>query len=1803
MKREQLRLGAHRVVDIYASTGGAGSYGSGYAVGDDLVLTAAHVVPEARGYLVRTLDYEEFSAQIVWADRRDLVDAALLRVAGAPWRGAPDRDSLRWGRLAGNEVKCQALGFPRAQQDAERRRDLDTMLGVVNLTSGHRSHIYEVDITMPTLPSAAEGRSWWQGMSGAALFGPGRELLGLLVAEAIVYGGSRLEAVPAARLLRIEEFSRLVGAGSDDAEEVSDRGVVADLDGQTFLRPPYKDLPAGASEAQLLLAEHRVVPFLGRKAELRSLRDWSTRPDRFGVAVVTGDQGAGKTRLGAELCEELTSLGWSAGFMSAKALSRALQDRTHVELVWPTLLVLDEPDLLTDQVIALIDGLSRRKRGARLRLLMLNRTPAGGDDTAPLPDQVTWWRRLNRETQGLAARTTSVTIRLGAGLLTVAEQRRHVAEALAKFGHGENPPRPHELTDPSPLRLHLAVLNAVRGDDHRPEDSPERLLLSRETTRWMRLLEAHDLADLGDRRAHEALALVTMTAPDQAEAVELLTAVPALDAGDASLERRFRISEWLAESYPGGPKLGLPSHSLVIEQLLEDTPDLSRLAIAIHDHPARTTGHLVTLLDTLRAAGRRARARDALHGLLAGRLAALVDAVAAEPGSELATMVDAALQSVKDPQVSGALATAAAKISHPQPSARFTIDQLRCRIIELAVDWHSHQRAATLALADAQTDLAAYRAALGHMPGARAAAEAALGLYRRLPSVPAASLARASGNLGVCLALAGELEKAASLLEDAAARYQGLAAQDPAHGLAHVDTLTSLAACQADQGHQALAIGTLLLAVTASGRGGILGGLIEPLGNLAKGLAGDPQAEHATTPDTRCYRPPAGVGPRRSRDDKTQSSTLIRLAARLTVGIADQTPTAIRYGLFPALLPVMAQQQARFAAWDHAEFLRVLSQTMAQQDEFEYAIAAATESIALYRRVAAKEKDRHDRLRLPQGLNRLARYCFRAGRLDEAVAHASESVDEYRLCFVGDPDLAALPLADALDDLAEYLGEADRLPGAVESQQEAVALYGELAAQDDRYRPELGDAGIFLGVLLMQASRADEAAAVLQQAADLFESLTAARPEYAPELATAHGLLASLAPWREDSAHALASAERAVELERVRALAGKGQRSDYPSALCLLSAALAAAGRLAEAFDQAEKAVSLIRDPDTEPDDELNTVLGWALSLMSEAASNLGRVEQALATADEAVSVLTQVNDTGAGFQSVFGTALSMQAAALAQAGRPGEAIAPALHALELYARPGTRPWSAHIAVLAAGTHLHLAMARVQLGLAEEALTSARTAHAELQRLQAGHLPMTRRLLAESCYAEGLSLVVLDRPADALPPLARAEELLLSFGSGDPYAVVRLAGTLAMTGNCHLTLGRAGLAVDHAGRALALLEEIGEVQPDRATLIQALQVHGASLSELGDAAAGYRDFKQIVDLYRDDPPRDPGSRSGLGGALTAVGLYLSEAGDPAGATPLLTEAAAIFRDLELEPGLYGALSMVQPHAQALAGLAGCRAASRDLAGAAESASEGVELLRAHRFRGQPVLIIQYGKLAKFLAQCLMELDQHPDEMISEAIEMTSEAIEAFRSLTVPGAVIELVQALNLRSVYQISLGDAASAAESAAEAVHLCRGLHDESGTRLLLASTLDLLGACLLGLGHHAESLARLQESADIFHDLRDTSTYLPLEHLSTEVRLGMCVTSLGRPLEAAGHFHAALGLLRQIATADAVQQPALAQTIMQLCEYLIDSGQAQDAVRNAPVITRFLELSAAMLGRLGYGDAAEYVTDAARAWPRTRP
>jgi hypothetical protein len=206
------------------------------------------------------------------------------------------------------------------------------------------------------------------------------------------------------------------------------------------------------------------VPFLGRDDELRRLREWWAASGQFSVAVVVGDGGAGRTRLGAELCAEADRQDWSAGFANLDALDAALASRTRIEVVWPTLLVVDYPDRLTGAVMELVGRLARRQRGTPLRVLFLDRTPGpAGDGAGPrsVPDSVRWWRDLNRGTGGLLTRHARNPIRLEAGGLDQAERLAHAIAAMRVFSQDEAAALPAGLDFSdygysNPLKVHPA---------------------------------------------------------------------------------------------------------------------------------------------------------------------------------------------------------------------------------------------------------------------------------------------------------------------------------------------------------------------------------------------------------------------------------------------------------------------------------------------------------------------------------------------------------------------------------------------------------------------------------------------------------------------------------------------------------------------------------------------------------------------------------------------------------------------------------------------------------------------------------------------------------------------------------------------------------------------------------------------------------------------------------------------------------------------------------------------------------------------------------------------------------------------------------------------------------------------------------------------------------------------------------------------------------------------------------------------------------------------------------------------------
>ena len=185
-----------KVVEVHAQTSPAGSVGTGYVVGDRLVLTSARHVGRRGPTSLRPAGTGPWlSASTVWSSED--AGASLLEVDDLRAPGAAS-GAVQWGEVAGNgAIGVTASGFPPTDVRPERFRDPEPFYGRVS-PGGPRAAGRRLAVS----PTA--GRQPGNGMSGAALFA-GAALVGVLLVDA---GG--LLAVPVQTLAEDAVFVSLV---------------------------------------------------------------------------------------------------------------------------------------------------------------------------------------------------------------------------------------------------------------------------------------------------------------------------------------------------------------------------------------------------------------------------------------------------------------------------------------------------------------------------------------------------------------------------------------------------------------------------------------------------------------------------------------------------------------------------------------------------------------------------------------------------------------------------------------------------------------------------------------------------------------------------------------------------------------------------------------------------------------------------------------------------------------------------------------------------------------------------------------------------------------------------------------------------------------------------------------------------------------------------------------------------------------------------------------------------------------------------------------------------------------------------------------------------------------------------------------------------------------------------------------------------------------------------------------------------------------------------------------------------------
>ena len=296
---------------------------------------------------------------------------------------------------------------------------------------------------------------------------------------------------------------------------------------EKVLAPAYAALPEDFTPLQLIKARHGVVPYQ-QCAEMRQLREWAMtvpsdiRTGRIGrnadisVAVVTGAGGSGKTRMAAQLCHDLSTIGWYTGFLPSTT-----------EVTDEELAALAE---VTTEVLVVVDYAEEARRGlvARVvRKLRARHSPTRIVLTARGAD--TWWEEFREEAEQDGtplSNTLSLSIR---GKQQVETDPwffgRMYRRAVRQFSDKLNRAVPTDVEVPedlgdTALDVVLRTWLAVCGNDeaakkHMPtrEELYDRVL-SIEFARWCKEPELRGISRDHLRRAAATLSLL---APSQDE--------------------------------------------------------------------------------------------------------------------------------------------------------------------------------------------------------------------------------------------------------------------------------------------------------------------------------------------------------------------------------------------------------------------------------------------------------------------------------------------------------------------------------------------------------------------------------------------------------------------------------------------------------------------------------------------------------------------------------------------------------------------------------------------------------------------------------------------------------------------------------------------------------------------------------------------------------------------------------------------------------------------------------------------------------------------------------------------------------------------------------------------------------------------------------------------------------------------------------------------------------------------------------------------------------------------------------------
>ena len=924
---------------------------------------------------------------------------------------------------------------------------------------------------------------------------------------------------------------------------------------EKVLAPAYAELPEDFTPLQLIKARHGVVPYQ-QCAEMRQLRAWAmmtpsnTRTGKRGhnvdisVAVVTGAGGSGKTRMAAQLCHDLSTIGWYTGFL------RSTTEVTDKELAALTavttelLVVVDYAEEARRGLIAqVVSALQARESATRIVL-----TARGAD---------TWWEEFyEKAVQDRTVLSNTLLLSIRGKQEVKADPwffGRMYRRAVQRFYYDLNGvvltdvEVPEGLGDTA-LDVVLRAWLAVCGDNDAAERAmPTRQelydrVLSNEFARWRKEPE---LGGISRDHLRQAAATLSLLGPSRDRVDEVLSRLP--EWSDEYL-LRSRFAELLVTNLlrgDGAEPVSLRpdpvAERLILEvfgkkpELLDqvlppdpakvpglDDPDAEDSVVArAFEMGQQARNACVTLtrassLDrevALRLARRALRKRPFLWkealdvaltqgGPLASALEALIESGATLPLGE----IDDAIP-IGHPALAGAALAATRRLA---TSA------------EWAPDWQAYWA----------NNLSIRLSDVGERNEALVAAREAVELYRALaedsPAAYTPNLAASLNNLVIRLSAVGEHNEALVAVREAVRLRRALAEASPqAYTPDLAMSLNNLASCLSEVGEHNEALVAAREAV-----------------ELYRGLA--EASSQAYTPDL--------------------AASLSNLAAFLSaVGDHNEALGAAREAV--RLHRGLAKASPAVYTPDLAMSLHTLAIRLSAVGEHNEALVAAREAVELYRGLAKASPQAYTP-NLAMSLHTLASCLSAVGERNGALVAAREAVELYRGLAKASPAVYTPDLAMSLNNLANRLSAVGERNGALVAVREAVRLRRALAkASPAVYTPDLAMSLNNLATFLSAVGEHNEALVAAREAEELYRGLAKASPAvYTPDLAASLNNLANRLSGVGERGEALGAAREAVELYRGLAKASpQAYTPRLAGSLNNLADILAAGGRPEEA--------------------------------------------------------------------------------------------------------------------------------------------------------------------------------------------------------------------------------------------------------------------------------------------------------------------------------------------------------------------------------------------------------------------------------------------------------------------------------------------------------------------------------------------------------------------------------------------------------------------------------------------------------------